>query len=162
MATLSAWKFDTPEGAELAEELLLDLQRRHAIQVHDAATVSWPYEEKKPKTRQLHSLAGHRALGGAFWGLFFGVLFVVPVLGVVVGAASGAITGALTDVGIDDRFIKAVRTEVVQGTSALFVLSSAALLDEVRDTMVGLHPQLIQTNLTPEQEDALRSTFSET
>jgi uncharacterized membrane protein len=72
MATLTVWKFDTPDGAERATETLADLQKQELIKVHDAAVVSWPEGRKKPKTRQLSGLAGAGALGGAFWGLLFG------------------------------------------------------------------------------------------
>ena len=61
-----------------------------------AATVSWPEGAKRPKTRELHNLAGAGALGGAFWGLLFGLLFFVPLLGMAIGAAAGALSGALT------------------------------------------------------------------
>jgi len=44
--------------------------------VLDGAVVSWPPDEKKPKTRQLHSTTGAGALGGAFWGLLFGLIFL--------------------------------------------------------------------------------------
>lgn len=46
----------------------------------DGAVVSWPPDNKKPKTRQLHSTTGAGTLGGAFWGLLFdtGYLRAVP------------------------------------------------------------------------------------
>jgi uncharacterized membrane protein len=102
MATLSVWKFEDASGAEEAERTLLSLQAQGLIEVRDAAVVSWAPEAKKPKTRQLHNVAGAGALGGAFWGLLFGLIFFIPLLGAVVGAAAGATAGALTDVGIDD------------------------------------------------------------
>ena len=71
--------------------------------------MSWPEGKKKPKTRQLTSLAGAGALGGAFWGLLFGILFFIPLLGMAVGAAAGALGGSMADVGIDDDFIASVR-----------------------------------------------------
>ena len=37
MATLSAWLFDTPDGASQAENLLLDLQKQQVLVVQDAA-----------------------------------------------------------------------------------------------------------------------------
>ena len=97
MATLSVWKFETPEGAEQAERALLALQKQELIQVHDAATVSWEPGRKKPKTRQANNLAAAGALGGTFWGLLFGLLFFVPLLGAAVGAAAGALGGSLAD-----------------------------------------------------------------
>src|SRR5215510_5944666 len=68
MATLTAWKFDSPGGADEAEAVLLELQKQELIHIHDAATVSWEEGKRKPKTRQLNSLTGISALSGSFWG----------------------------------------------------------------------------------------------
>lgn len=161
MATLSAWKFADADGAETAERVLVNLQTEGLIVIHDAAIVSWPADKKKPKTHQMHNLTGAGALGGSFWGLLFGLIFFVPLLGMAVGAAIGAMSGSLADVGIDDAFIAAVREKVTPGTSALFLLSEGAVLDKVRDAFTGTHPELIQTNLSTEQEDKLREAFAE-
>lgn len=122
MATLTALKFDTPGGAEQMSGLLDDLQRQQLITVHDAAIVSWPQGKKKPKTRQLHNLAGMGALDGAFWGMLFGLIFFIPLFGMAIGAAMGALAGAFADVGIDDKFIKEVQSKITEGTSGLFLL----------------------------------------
>jgi len=161
MATLTVWKFDTAEGANQAEMTLEMLTKEELINVHDAATVTWPANKKRPKTRQLHNLTGAGALGGSFWGLLFGILFFVPLLGMAVGAAVGALSGSLADVGIDDDFIISVRSQITPGTSALFVMSSDAVLDKVEAAFKGSHGKLIQTNLSKEQEDKLREAFAD-
>jgi len=160
-ATLTVWKFPTATGADDAEFKLKALQSEQLITIHDAAVVSWRESAKKPKTRQLVNLTGAGALGGSFWGLLFGLLFFVPILGMAVGAATGALTGALSDAGIDDDFIKSVRGEVTTGTSALFLLSSDAVVDRIREEFSGSDAELIRTNLTNEQEAALREVFSD-
>ena len=161
MATLTVWKFDSPTGADQAESTLLDLQKQQLITVHDAATVSWEEGKRKPKTRQSNNLTGAGALGGSFWGLLFGLIFFVPILGLAIGAGMGALAGSMSDAGIDDRFIKQVRDQVTPGTSALFVLTSGAVQDRVRDAFVGHRAELISTNLSHEQEAALRAAFAE-
>ena len=161
MAALTVWKFATPEGAGDAEKTLVELSQQGLITVHDAATVSWPADRKKPTTRQLASLTGAGALSGSFWGLLFGLLFFVPLLGMAVGAAAGAIGGSLADVGIDDEFIKSVRSKVTPGTSALFVMTSDAVLDKVEAAFEGQDMELIQTNLSGEDEAKLREAFGE-
>lgn len=162
MATFTVWKFDSAEGAERTLATLERLQKDLLIKVHDAAIVTWPEGKKKPKTRQLHNLAGAGALGGAFWGFLFGLIFLVPFLGMAVGAASGAIAGSLTDVGIDDSFINEVREKVTPGTSALFLLTSDAVLDKVQEAFAGAEgrAELIHTNLSKDQEDKLREAFA--
>ncbi len=161
MATLTVWRFPDADGAEQALSTLEDLQKQELIKVHDGAVVTWPAGAKKPKTRQLHHTAGVGALGGAFWGLLFGLIFFVPLLGMAVGAAAGAAAGAMTDVGIDDSFIRQVREKVTPGTSALFVLTSEAVLDKVRDAFAGQRMELVNTNLSKEQEARLHDVFAE-
>ena len=59
--------------------------------------VRWPAGDKKPKTRDLHSMAGVGAMSGAFWGFLFGLIFFVPFLGAAIGASmggAGAMSGA--------------------------------------------------------------------
>ena len=160
MATLTVWKFQTPGGAEEAEDLLLQLSKEELITIEDAAIVTWAEGKKSPKTRQLRSLTGAGALGGAFWGLFFGLLFFVPVLGMVVGAATGALGGAMADVGIDDDFIDELRSRIQPGTSALFVMSSGAVPEKVGPAFAELSPELLHSNLSDEQEARLREVFS--
>ena len=63
MATLTAWKFETADGAQKAEQTLIALSKQELIQLLDAATVSWPAGKKKPKTKQLESLTGAFAQG---------------------------------------------------------------------------------------------------
>jgi uncharacterized membrane protein len=163
VATLSVWKFDDTSSADRMVQVLEKLQQQELIKVFDAATVVWEPGKKKPKTRQLNNLTGAGALGGAFWGLLFGLLFFVPLLGMAVGAATGALTGSLSDVGIDDNFINSVRDQVTPGTSALFVMTGEAVQDKVVAAVkeAGLHGQLVNTNLSEDQEQRLREAFSE-
>jgi uncharacterized membrane protein len=164
MATFTVWRFDSPDAAENTLSTLERLQKQELIQVHDAAVVTYPVGAKKPRTRQLHGMAGSGALGGAFWGMLFGLIFFVPLLGMAVGAAAGALARSLTDVGIDDGFIKEVREQVTPGTSALFLLTSGAVVDRVKDEVAAAHTgdvELIHTNLSREEEARLRAAFTE-
>src|SRR3954447_8041000 len=162
MATMTVWKFPTADGAAVAEATLKDLQRQQLVQVHDAAIVSYPEGAKKPKTRQLAGLTGAGALGGAFWGMLFGLIFLVPLLGMAIGAGIGALTGSMTDVGIDDAFIRRMREEIQPGTSALFVLTSGAIVDRVKDAFAGQPMVLVESNLSHEEEAKLRDVFMDT
>jgi uncharacterized membrane protein len=159
MPTLTATKFTTPEGADVALEKLQKLQAQQLITVLDAAVVSWEVGKKKPKTRDLSSMTGRGALGGAFWGMLFGLIFFVPFLGAAIGAGIGALTGSLSDAGISNDFIQSVRDKVTPGTSALFLLSSDAVLDRVRDEFRGTEMEIISTNLSNEQEQQLHEAF---
>lgn len=133
------------------------------MSIHDAATVTWETGKKKPKTHPLGgSTTAAGALGGGFWGLLFGLIFFVPLLGAAIGAASGALAGSLTDAGIDDGFINRIRDQVTPGTSALFLLTSDAVTDKVHAAFAGgPRAELLFTNLSNEQEAALRDAFSD-
>ena len=161
MAALTVWKFDTPFGADSALDKLQGLQEQQLITVQDAAVVSWEAGAKKPKTRQLHDTKVRGALGGGFWGLLFGLIFFVPILGLAIGAATGALFGSLADVGISDSFIKSVKEKVTPGTSALFLLSSDAVIDRVKSAFESTEVELISTNLSHDQETRLREAFGQ-
>jgi len=161
MATLSVLKFNDPSGANRVLLALQGLQERQLIDLGDAAVVTWPEGRKKPTTRQLHSMGGASALGGAFWGMLFGLIFFVPLLGMAIGAGMGALGGSLADVGIDDDFIKQVRERVTPGTSALFALTSGATEDRVIEELRQFDFEIISTNLPAEQEQKLREAFGE-
>jgi len=162
VATLSVLKFNDPYGADRVLVALQGMQEREMITLEDAAVVSWPQDNKKPKTRQLHGTAGAGATWGAFRGFLFGLIFFVPFLGAAIGAGMGSMTGALADVGIDDDFIKEVREKVTEGTSALFALTSGTTaVDKVVDELKQYDFEIISTNLPEEQEQKLREAFAQ-
>ena len=161
MASLTVWKFDDPDEADKVLERLGDLQKQALIKVQDAAVVSWPEGKKKPKTRQLSDLTAAGGIGGAFWGLLFGLIFLVPLLGMAIGAAAGAVGGHFAKVGIDDDFIDTVRQKVTPGTSALFLMSSDAVMDRVAKELEDVKAELISTNLSEAEEAELRAVFAE-
>jgi uncharacterized membrane protein len=161
MATLTAWAFNTVDGAEQASQRLQSLQSQELIKVQDAAVVSWEEGKKKPKTRQLSNMTAAGALGGTFWGMLFGLIFFVPLLGAAIGAGIGALAGSMTDVGISDSFINGVKQRVTPGTSALFVLSSDAVMDRIKDAFKDINAELIASNLTADQEAKLREVFAD-
>jgi uncharacterized membrane protein len=161
MATLTAWKFPTTDGAGLALEKLEKLQGEALVQVYDAAVVTWEPGRQKPKTHELHSGSRIGALGGGFWGLLFGLIFFVPILGLAIGAGMGALLGSMRDVGISEQFISQVRQKVTPGTSALFALTGEAVMDRVAEEFSDTDAELVSTNLSAEQEAKLREAFGE-
>ncbi|HKH37564.1 MAG TPA: DUF1269 domain-containing protein [Rubrobacter sp.] len=162
MATLFVLKSNDPNGADRVLIALQGLQERQMITLEDAAVVSWPQGNKKPKTRELASMGGVGAMSGAFWGFLLGLIFFVPFLGAAIGAGMGALTGSMADVGIDDDFIRQVREKVTPGTSALFALTSGATAPErVIDELRQYDFEIISTNLPEEQERKLREAFAQ-
>lgn len=161
MATVTVLKFSNPDGAAQALTRVQNLQKQELIKLHDAAIVSWQEGKKGPKTQQLVDLVGSGAFGGMFWGMLLGMIFATPVFGMALGAAFGAMSGAFGDYGINDDFIKWVRNSVTEGTSALFLMTSDAVLDRVAEGMKPINFEIISTNLSKAQEQKLREAFGQ-
>lgn len=163
MTTITGFKFDSADGAGKMVDLLQDLSRQQLITLEDAATVTWPKGNKKPKTKHLGDTTGAGALGGAFWGMLFGLIFFIPFFGLAVGAAMGALAGHFSNYGIDKDFIKEAQDKVTEGTSAVFLMTSDAVTDKVTDAVKnsGLKFELFYTNLSNDQEAQLRQDFGE-
>jgi uncharacterized membrane protein len=161
MATITVFKFDNPGGAEKMLDLVKGLTKQQLITLKDAAIVEWEKGKKAPKTKQLANLTGLGALDGAFWGMLFGLIFFVPFFGMAVGAAMGALSGRFSDYGIDDDFINATRDKVTEGTSALFLMTSDAVVDKVTAAVKGsgLKFELVASNLSTAQEQELLTAF---
>jgi uncharacterized membrane protein len=147
------------DGAENMREKLYQLQRRELITIEDAA-VAVRKENGQVKVKQAHSLVGAGALGGSFWGLLIGIIFWMPWLGMAVGAVTGALGGKFTDIGIDDSFIKEVANTVQPGDSALFLLARDAQMERVEQELSDYEFEILETNLSPEDEDRLREAFA--
>lgn len=161
MATVTVLRFTSATGAQDALGQVKALQQQHLITLHDAAIVSWPEGQQAPRTRQLVDLVSSGALSGMFWGILFGMIFVMPLFGLALGGAAGAIGGAMRDYGIDDDFIKRIRGAVTPGTSALFLMTSGAVLDRVAQAFKDREFEIIATNLSSEQERKLRELFAQ-
>ena len=161
MSSLVVLKFDDVDGAEAMRDRMYDFQKRELITLEDAAVVVRD-QNGRAKVKQAHSLVGAGALGGAFWGMLIGLLFFAPWLGLLAGAASGALTGKFGDIGIDDDFINEVRDAIEPGNSALFLLSRDGNLERIQKELSDFEYgfEIIETNLSPEDETNLRETFA--
>jgi uncharacterized membrane protein len=155
VATFSVWQFESAASAESGLGTLGDVAG-----VADAALVSWPEGTPTPSTRQVEELAGPHGLGGGFWGFLFGLVFYVPLLGLSVGPVAGGQGVALRDAGIDETLIKDIRRTVTPGTSALFLLTEDAAVDEVADRLG--HAARLHASLPDDGEKTLRAAFTDT
>jgi len=161
MSSLVVLRFDSLDGAEAMRDRMYSLQKRELITLEDAAVVVRD-EKGRAKVKQAHSLVGAGALGGAFWGTLIGLLFFAPWLGLVAGAAAGALTGKLGDIGVDDDFIKEVRDAIEPGNSALFLLARDGNVERIEQELsdFAYEFEIIDTNLSPEDDRHLRETFA--
>ncbi len=159
MTTFTVWKYADPAGAAREESLLQTAQADGLVTIVDHAVVSWPEGAAKPETHHHHDDSKRGAGWGALWGILGGALFMVPVAGAVVGAGVGALAKATSGTGITKEDLERIRTELVPGTSALFLVTEDANLDRLGDRFRGREATLISTNLTEAERSTLLETF---
>lgn len=159
MSDLIVLAFDSESGAIQVRDKLIAMQKQHIISLADAAVVV-RRQDGKVKVKQVQSLVGAGALGGAFWGMLIGLIFWMPWLGLAMGALGGALGGKFTDIGVDDKFIKEVGNTIEPGHSALFLLVVSATEDKVAEELKGVEATVLQTSLSKEQEAKLRDMFA--
>ena len=159
MTTFTVWKFDDPGGAELAAEMLKQAEEDKLVRVLDHAVISWPQGKSKPELEHSRDSVKHGAAWGVLWGVLGGLLFTIPLVGGVLGAGIGALAKMTEDAGISKDDLQRIRTEVVEGTSALCLVTEDANLDRLGDRMRGVPKTLISTNLTDQERETLLETF---
>ena len=158
MTTFTVWKFESPEGAAHAASVLKDAEADGLVKIVDHAVMSWPPGASKPETHHKHDDPKRGAAWGALWGILTGALFAIPVAGAVAGVALGALAKSTEGTGITKDDLARIRTEIVEGTSALFVITEDANLDRLGERF-RFDTTLITTNLTDVERDTLMETF---
>jgi uncharacterized membrane protein len=150
--------FDGENGADWGRQKLIELNNEYVLSLVDAVEVV-RHADGKVKVKNIRNLTGAGAMGGAFFGLLFGILFFMPLFGVAVGAVSGAIAGHFTQFGVSKDFLKQIDDSVKPGTSALAIIATNVTVDKVVQTLSPLHPKVIRSSLSTEQEAKLNEAF---
>ena len=149
------------ECHKLENEYLLDLE--------DAVVVTRDKNGKVKLHQSVHLEAAGTSWGllsGGFWGVLVGLLCLNPLAGFVIGSAigagAGAIVGAFSDYGINDHFIRSIGDTIPPDTSALFILIRKCQPEKViKDiSQFKSHTRIIQTSLSPEDEERLKAAMS--
>jgi len=159
VATFTAWKFNDPDGAEHAAQILKDCEGEGLVKILDHAVVSWPVGAARPKMKQSRDSKWHDTGWGAFWGFMVGALFLVPVVGAAAGAGLGVLHHATEGVGIDKDQLETIQKQVTEGTSALLAFTDEGNLDRVGERFHGMHWTLVESNLTAAERRTLLETF---
>ena len=115
----------------------------------------------KIKLHQAMGTTGAGAAGGALWGGLIGLIFLAPLVGMAIGAASGAVAGKMTDIGVNDNFLKELGEKLQPGAAALIALGSTDARDKVIERVKPYGGELIQTSLSTEEEEHLRSALGQ-
>jgi uncharacterized membrane protein len=161
MSRLVAIAYPDAATAEQVRNELVQATKEHLIQLEDAVVVEHQ-PDGKIKLRQAQSPAAMGAAGGALWGGLIGLLFLAPLFGMAIGAASGAVGGKMTDVGVNDDFMKTLGAKLPPGGAALIALGRSDAPDKVLERVGRYGGEVIQTSLSDEEEERLRSALGET
>lgn len=132
--TTTAWRFSGTEGADAAVLRLRQLDSQGVMDVQDVAVIRWPQYAPGPQVQE------HVADEGT---------------------KTSSLAKLMRKAGIDGAMLQAVRDDMTPGTSALVLLSADAAIDSVAKAFEGQAMQLIRSDLSVQQEDQLRATFSD-
>jgi uncharacterized membrane protein len=160
MSTLVAIAYPDAETAERVRGELVQATKEHLVELQDAVVVEHR-PDGKIKLHQAVSTTGAGAAGGALWGGLIGLLFLAPLFGMAVGAASGALVGKATDAGVNDDFMKKLGDRLQPGAAALIALGRSDAPDKLLERIRPYGGELIQTSLSHEEEERLRSSLGE-
>ena len=132
--TTTAWRFNGTEGADAAVLRLKQLDAQEVMDVQDIAVLRWPQYASGPQVQEHVTDEGSKA---------------------------SSLAKRMRKAGIDGGLLQAVKDDMQLGTSALIVLSADAALDAVAKAFEGQAMELIRSDLSVQQEDALRTAFSD-
>ncbi|WP_328327051.1 MULTISPECIES: DUF1269 domain-containing protein [unclassified Streptomyces] len=157
MSNLFVVAYDDVATANQVRDKVVTLSRQHLIDLEDVVVVERRESDGKIKLHQGMNLTAAGATGGALWGGLIGMLFLAPLLGAAVGAAAGAAGGAVSDAGVNDDFMREVSQNLRPGSAALFALAKSEAVDKVVAELAPFGGQLVQTSLSTEDEEHLKS-----
>lgn len=128
----TAWRFS---GTEAADEAVVKLQRLNAqeqIDVQDVTVIRWPQYAANPLASE-HVTDDRRKMAAMVHKLKVGR--IAPAM------------------------IESVKGDLTPGTSALVLMSSDAAVETVAKAFQGQPMELIRSDLSVQQQDALRAQF---
>ncbi|MFJ5291641.1 MULTISPECIES: DUF1269 domain-containing protein [unclassified Streptomyces] len=157
MSNLFVVAYNDVATANQVRDKVVTLSRQHLIELEDVVVVERREADGKIKLHQAVNLTAAGATGGALWGGLIGLLFLAPLLGAAVGAAAGAAGGAVSDTGVNDDFMREISSNLRPGAAALFALAKSDAVDKVVAELAPFGGQLVQTSLSSEDEEHLKS-----
>lgn len=159
MTTFTAWKFDTADAADRAAETLRQAWSERLVKVEDYAVVEWPVGADQPKVKYENRDEWRAAGWGALIGAVIGSLLLLPTIGAAAGAAVNLLRKRAEGVGITKDQLDSIGSQVVAGTSALFVVSSDGDRDRLAERFRGQNATLIASNLVQGEVEDVRRAF---
>ena len=129
----TAWRFSGTEGADAAVLRLKQLDSQELMDVQDVAVLRWPQYASAPQVQEHVTDEGNKA---------------------------SSLAKRIRKAGIDGAMLQSVKDDMQLGTSAVVVLSVDAAIESVAKAFEGQAMELIRSDLSVQQEDALRAAFS--
>lgn len=160
MSSLVAIAYPDRDTAEQVRRTLVELQKGHIVELEDLVVVT-RCEDGRVRLHQSASVAGAAAVGGALWGGLIGLLFLAPLVGLALGAAAGGAAGALADLGVDDGFLRELGTSLAGDGAAVILLVRRSTPDRVLPRISEYGGHVLQTALSPEADESIRSALGE-
>lgn len=129
----TAWRFRSTEGADDAVFKLKQLDSQDLIDVQDVAVLRWPLHATAPTAQEHVTDEGSK---------------VTSLISRLRGSGR-----------IDTMMIESVKGDMTPGTSAVVVLSTAAVVDTVAQAFHGQPIELVRSDLSVPEQDRLREAF---
>jgi uncharacterized membrane protein len=130
----TAWRFAGTEGADQAVLKMKHLAAQDRINLHDVAVLRWPEYASEPMTQEHVTDEGSKVT---------------------------SLVRRLQHPVIEGSMLETVRSDMVPGTSAMVVLSTDTSIDAVVDAFGDQPLELIRTDMSVPQQDALRNAIAQ-
>ncbi len=142
--------FQDTEGAGKLLDTIHGLEKQKLVELEDAVIVvkTADGEVKVKETKDLTKAKG--AAKGGVLGLVVGLMVGGPVGGILLGAAGGALLSRKIDLGIPQGKIDLLVSEMVDGSSALFIQGTSKREGILRGALRESGGTLHEVQLTDE------------
>jgi len=150
--------FDHFDDARSALRSLRSLEAGGRIRFEDTALIERDPDGTAHVKNEVSGTTETATLVGAVIGGLVGFLF--PVVGAAIGAAAGAAVGAALRTGVEPAFVDEVKETLRPGRSALFLVIKESDLDATLGALRQFRGDVIQSTLSSEAEEALRSALA--
>ncbi len=176
---LLALTFEGKETAAAVYEKIEDMEKEKQLTIADAIIIEYDDvvlgglmppvaggatqggTDRQVRVIQTHGKKGKYAAGGAGIGFLAGMLLGGPIGGLIIGAGIGAITAAMRDLGISDKNISVIKSQLHPDSSALLILGQVEDRDAFVAALRSYDPKVVSSSLSPEVEKQLRERLAE-
>jgi uncharacterized membrane protein len=158
MSNLIVIVFDEPDEAGKVRASLKSVEHEGRLRLDDSAVVVKDEKGKIHVKDQMDRGVKVGAVTGGLLGILLASVFF-PIGGLIIGAVAGGLIGSAAGLGISKSFIKEVSESMTENSSALFIIVRDGDPDIAVAALRPYQGKILQTTLSPEDEEALRRTL---